>query len=117
MVGAGSYGPDIFDQIVATRANVVVLDSVAPVLAEHGVVRELHRLNPAIRVVMVGMGAEEAVFLRVIQAGAVGYVLKDASAVEVARTVRAAGGGRSRMPSSAFRRAISMGRAECRQPS
>jgi two-component system, NarL family, response regulator DevR len=98
VVGAGSYGPDIFDQIVATRANVVVLDSVSPVLAEQGVVRELHRLNPAIRVVMVGMGAEEAVFLRVIQAGAVGYVLKDASAVEVARTVRAVAAGEAVCP-------------------
>src|SRR5207302_7676534 len=80
VVGAASYHPDMFEQIVSTRANVVVLDSVAPVLAEQGVVRELHQLNPAIRVVMVGMEADETVFLRVVQAGAVGYVLKDASA-------------------------------------
>ncbi len=98
VVGAGSYGSDMFGQIVATQANVVVLDSVSPVLEEQGVVRELHRLNPAIRVVMVGMGAEEAVFLRVMQAGAVGYVLKDASAVEVARTVRAVAAGEAVCP-------------------
>ena len=41
VVGSGSYGPDVFDQIVATQANVVVLDSVSPVVAEHGAVREL----------------------------------------------------------------------------
>ena len=29
VVGAGSYGPDVFEQIVSTRANVVVLDSVS----------------------------------------------------------------------------------------
>src|SRR5258708_14343109 len=72
VVGAGSFGPDIFEQIVSTKANVVVLDSVSPVVAEHGVVQKLHHLNPAIRVVMVGMEAEEAVFLRVVQAGALG---------------------------------------------
>jgi DNA-binding NarL/FixJ family response regulator len=100
VVGAGTYGPEMFEQIVATRANVVVLDSVAPVLAEHGVVRELHQLNPAIRVVMVGMEAEETVFLRVVQAGAVGYILKDASAVEVARTIRAVAAGEAVCPAA-----------------
>jgi DNA-binding NarL/FixJ family response regulator len=98
VVGSGSYGPDMFEQIVSGGANVVVLDSVAPVLAEHGIVRELHRLNPAIKVVVVGMEADETVFLRVIQAGAVGYILKDASAVEVARTIRAVAAGEAVCP-------------------
>ena len=98
VAGAGSYGPDALEQIVSTGATVVVLDSVSPVLAERGVVRELHHLNPAIRVVMVGMESEEAVFLRVVQAGAVGYVLKDASAVEVARTIRAVAAGEAVCP-------------------
>src|ERR1700693_3307189 len=100
VVGAGSYGPAAFEQIIATRANLVVLDSVSPVLAEQGLVRELHRLNPAIRVVMVGMEADEATFLRVIQAGAVGYILKDASAVEVARTIRAVAAGEAVCPAA-----------------
>ncbi len=98
VAGAGSYGPDMLEQIVSTRANVVVLDSVSPVLAEPSVVRELHRRSPAIRVVMVGMEADEAVFLRVVQAGAVGYVLKDASAAEVARTIRAVAAGEAVCP-------------------
>ena len=100
VLGSGSYGPTTLEQIVSTRASVVVLDSVTPVLAERGFVRELHRLNPAIRVVMVGMEAEEAVFLRVVQAGVVGYVLKDASAVEVARTIRAVATGEAVCPAA-----------------
>jgi DNA-binding NarL/FixJ family response regulator len=100
VVGAGSYRPEMFDQIISAQANIVVLDSVSPVLAEHGLVRELHQLNPAIRVVMVGMEADEAVFLRVVQAGAVGYVLKDASAAEVARTIRAVAAGEAVCPAT-----------------
>jgi DNA-binding NarL/FixJ family response regulator len=100
VVGAGSYGPDVFEQIVSTRANIVVLDTVSPVLAEHGLVCELRRLNPAIRVVMVGMEAEDTVFLRVVQAGAVGYVLKEASAMEVARTIRAVAAGEAVCPAA-----------------
>jgi DNA-binding NarL/FixJ family response regulator len=98
VVGSGSYGPNIFEQIVSTRANVVVLDSISPVLAEQGVVRELHQLNAELRVVMVGMEAEEATFLRIVQAGAVGYILKDASAAEVARTIRAVAQGEAVCP-------------------
>src|SRR5579863_10180825 len=100
VVGAGSYGPDMFEQIAATGDNMVVLDSVAPVLADHGVVRQLHHLNPSIRVVMVGMEADEDVFLRVVQAGALGYILKDASAVEVARTIRAVAAGEAVCPAA-----------------
>ena len=93
VVGEGSFGPEVLGQIAAARADVVVLDSVAPVLAEPGIVHQFHQLNPAIRVVMVGMEAEEGIFLRVVQAGVLGYVLKDASAVEVSRTIRAVAAG------------------------
>jgi DNA-binding NarL/FixJ family response regulator len=100
VVGCGSYGPDTFDQIASTQANVVVLDSVSSILSEKGVVRRLHQLNSMIKVVMVGMEAEESVFLRVVQAGAVGYVLKEASAVEVTRTIRAVASGEAVCPGS-----------------
>jgi DNA-binding NarL/FixJ family response regulator len=100
VVGAGSYGLDTLDQIVATRANVVVLDSLASVLSERGVARELQRANSSIRVVMVGMEPEASVFLKVVQAGAVGYILKDASASEVARTIRAVAFGEAVCPAS-----------------
>jgi two-component system, NarL family, response regulator DevR len=100
VVGAGSYSADICEQLAASHADIAVLDSVSQVLAEPGLVRELHRLNPAIRVVMVGMEADESTFLRVVQAGAVGYVLKDASAAEVARTIRAVAAGEAVCPAS-----------------
>jgi DNA-binding NarL/FixJ family response regulator len=100
VVGAGSYGPETFADILATRANVVVLDSVSSVLSEPGVLRELRQLNSSIKVVMVGMEAEESIFLRIVQAGAVGYILKDASALEVARTIRAVAAGEGVCPGS-----------------
>jgi DNA-binding NarL/FixJ family response regulator len=46
------------------------------------------------------MEAEESVFLRAVQAGAVGYVLKEASAVEVTRTIRAVASGEAVCPGS-----------------
>ena len=100
VVGSGAYSLSVFEQILSTKANVIVLDSVSPVLAENGALHKLHLLNPAIRVVMVGMEAEEDTFLRVVQAGALGYILKDASAVEVARTIRAVAAGEAVCPAA-----------------
>ena len=99
VVGSGAYSLSVFEQILSTKANVIVLDSVSPVLAENGALHKL-LLNPAIRVVMVGMEAEEDTFLRVVQAGALGYILKDASALEVARTIRAVAAGEAVCPAA-----------------
>lgn len=100
VVGSGPYGFDVLERIIASAANVVVLDCLWPVVAEHGLVHKLQHLNPRIRVVMVGMDAEEETFLRVVQAGAVGYVLKDASAHEVAKTIRAVAAGEAVCPAA-----------------
>ncbi len=63
VVGAASFGPDIFEQIVSTRANVVVLDSVSPVPVGNTVqCRNSITLNPAIRVVMVAHGGRGGSF-------------------------------------------------------
>jgi DNA-binding NarL/FixJ family response regulator len=102
IAGAVSFGSGVLEQILSTKANVVVLDSLSPVLAEHGLVYKLHHLNPAVGIVMVGMEAEPSVFLRVVQAGALGYVLKDASAADVARTIRAVAAGEAVCPEPCF---------------
>jgi DNA-binding NarL/FixJ family response regulator len=48
VVGAGSYGPDACEQIVLTRANVVVLDSVADDLRlKHALVSRSNPLRRA----------------------------------------------------------------------
>src|ERR1700692_568873 len=98
VVGAAASGSSILEQIVSSNANVLVSDSIAPVVAEQGMLKELRRRNPAIRVVMVGMEQDEAAFLRVVRAGVLGYVLKDASAVEIARTIRAVAAGEGVCP-------------------
>src|SRR5208283_4106622 len=43
--------------------------------------------------VMVGMEEDEATFLQAVSEGVVGYVLKDASAAEIVRVIRAVAAG------------------------
>jgi two-component system, NarL family, response regulator DevR len=99
VVGAAPYSNDVVQRVVSSSPNIVVLDSIATALAEK-VISSLHRLNSGIKIVMVGMEADEAEFLRVVQEGAVGYVLKDASALEVAHTIRAVAAGEAVCPPS-----------------
>lgn len=54
--------------------------------------------NGNLRVVMVDMDSDESTFLRAVCAGIVGYVLKDASAAEVACTIRAIVAGEAVCP-------------------
>lgn len=98
IMGAGAFGAGVVEQIASSGANVLVLDSLSPLLPEHGLAHRLHHMNPAISIVMVGMDVDKSVFLRVVQAGALGYVLKDASALEVARTIRAVAAGEAVCP-------------------
>jgi DNA-binding NarL/FixJ family response regulator len=49
---------------------------------------------------MVDMDANELTFLRAIREGVIGYVLKDASAVELVSTIRSVAAGEAVCPSS-----------------
>ena len=99
VVGAAPYSNDVVQRVVSSPTNIVVLDSIATALAEK-VIGSLLRMDSGIKIVMVGMEADEAEFLRVVQEGAVGYVLKDASALEVAHTIRAVAAGEAVCPPS-----------------
>jgi two-component system, NarL family, response regulator DevR len=89
VVGSTAFSPDIADQIVDADPHVLVFDSMPFSLSDLGVIPELRRLLPELKVLMIGMEADRDAFLRSVQEGAVGYVLKDASALEVANAVRA----------------------------
>ena len=100
IVGSGSYTSLVLHQILAADPQIVVLDSVSKALCNEGIVRRLHEARPEIRVVMIGMEADEAVFLRMVREGVLGYVLTDASAAEVWRAIRCVAGGEAVCPPS-----------------
>lgn len=93
VVGANQYSPSVYEEIVATAPNIIVLDSSGLVFSEARLIATLHAAMPNLRVVMVDMDPDESTFLRAVREGVVGYVLKDASAMEVAATIRAVAAG------------------------
>ena len=103
VVGSGSYSPDIHEQIMATAPAIpaiIVLDSSGLSHSSAQLISILRSTIPDVKLVMVDMDAEEATFLRAIREGVVGYVLKDASAIELVTTIRSVAAGEAVCPSS-----------------
>jgi DNA-binding NarL/FixJ family response regulator len=96
VVGAVAFAPNVLAQMATSKADVVLLDS--PSLAFHG---------PCLvaETVMIGMERDEATFFRAVRDGVMGYVLKDASALEIVNVIRAVGSGEAACP-SCFSRVI-----------
>lgn len=93
VVGSCAFSPVVIEQIVAVGPDVLILDSFTSGPDHVDFLRALHPQVPGLRLVMVGMEDDEHTFLRSVREGALGYVLKDASALEVVATVRAVASG------------------------
>jgi two-component system response regulator DevR len=100
VVGAAPYSPGAQEQMIATRPSIVLLDSISPVFSETRLVATLHAAIPGVRVAMIDMELDQRTFLRAVREGVVGYVLKDASATEVAGMIRAVAAGEAVCPPS-----------------
>jgi DNA-binding NarL/FixJ family response regulator len=100
IVGAVPFGPTVLDRLIASKAEVVLLDS--PALAFHGpcLVTSIHRVLGNAEIVMIGMERDETTFFRAIRDGVRGYVLKDASASEIVNVIRSVGSGDAVCPAS-----------------
>ena len=75
------------------RPDVILMDLVMPRLDGVGAMRELRRRLPAARVIVLTSFTDDAKLLPAVQAGAAGYLLKNAQPQEIARAVRAAAAG------------------------
>jgi DNA-binding NarL/FixJ family response regulator len=88
VVGAAAFSPDVVGEISRTAPGVLLSDSAALALSDLRLVSEVRAAIPGLKVVMIGMEADRETFLRAVRDGIAGYVLKDASALEVAAAVR-----------------------------
>ena len=100
VVGANAYSPIVHDEIVAKHPQIIILDSNGLSSSSATLIPTLRTSLRNLRMVMVDMDADEGTFLRAVRAGIVGYVLKDASALEVAATIRAVAAGEAVCPPS-----------------
>lgn len=98
VVAASALASDIVSQISQAAPHVLLCDSSALALSPLHLVAEVRRVVPGLKVIMIGMDGSSDNFLRAVREGIAGYVLKDASAMEVAVAVRSVAGGEAVCP-------------------
>jgi DNA-binding NarL/FixJ family response regulator len=95
VVAAAADGDEAVDLAAEHRPDVVLMDLRMPSMDGPEATRRLLERDPEIQVVIFTSFAEREEILRAIDAGAVGYLLKDVEPSELIRGVRAAAVGDS----------------------
>jgi DNA-binding NarL/FixJ family response regulator len=95
VVGEAGNGREALDRIAALEPDdglpdAVLMDMLMPVMDGIAATREIRTRWPDIEVVALTSFVEEAMVREALEAGAAGYLLKDADAEQVANAIRAA---------------------------
>ena len=87
VVGSAGYSPGVTQAIVTMSPQVLVFDP-AEINTGLALVRTLREFAPGVRIILIGMESGAEIFLRSVREGIAGYLLKDATAAELATAVR-----------------------------
>jgi len=93
VAGEACDGEQAIERARELRPDVILMDLVMPKLDGVAAMRELRTHAPASRVIVLTSFLDDDRLLPAIQAGAAGYLLKNAEPAEIARAIRAADAG------------------------
>jgi DNA-binding NarL/FixJ family response regulator len=111
VAGEATNGQEALDKVRAEVWDVVVLDLSMPDRSGLDVLKQLRSERPNLPVLVLSMYAEDQYAMRVLKAGASGYLTKDSAAEELVKAVRkVVSGGRYVSPFLAEKLAFEIGR-------
>ena len=93
VVGAASDGEEAVEQTLAEKPDVVLMDVSMPGMNGMEAARRVLQAVPSTRVVMLTSFSQRDVVVESFDAGAIGYLLKDAEPQELINGIRAAARG------------------------
>ncbi|MGX9687136.1 response regulator [Deinococcus wulumuqiensis] len=106
VVGEAANGEEALHEAERLRPEVVVMDLMMPVMDGIAATRELRRRLPDTEVIALTSTLEEHKVNGAIEAGAISYMLKDASSDTLADAIHAAARGEVRLHPEAARRLV-----------
>jgi DNA-binding NarL/FixJ family response regulator len=93
VVGEASDGQTALNGVLKTKPEVVLIDVMMPVLNGVDAAREILRELPATRVLALSIYASDEYIHQILDAGAIGYVLKDSRSEDLVRAIELASDG------------------------
>ncbi|MBU0928170.1 MAG: response regulator transcription factor [Spirochaetes bacterium] len=88
VVGEAANGAEAVDRVVETAPDVVLIDLVMPKKDGIQAIGEIHGLRPEARILVLTSFSDDDKVFAAIKAGALGYLLKDASPEELLSAIR-----------------------------
>lgn len=88
VVAEADCGNDALRQVEAAMPDVILIDLMMPGLSAADSIRKLKQLVPACNIIVFTSFAEDGMLRDTLQAGAIGYLLKDASRHDLVSAVR-----------------------------
>ena len=94
LAGEAAQGEEAVRRCAEVQPDVVLMDLEMPVMDGVAATRAIRERFPAVRVLALTSFRDEELVQRALQAGAIGYLLKNVSADDLATAIRAAHAGR-----------------------
>ncbi|WP_113923763.1 response regulator [Cognataquiflexum aquatile] len=88
MEGIFSNGLALMEFLESHEVDVVLTDMNMPLLDGAGVIEAVKRLNPDLKVIVLSMYDDEAIFIKCQKLGADAYILKNADSDELIYTIK-----------------------------
>jgi DNA-binding NarL/FixJ family response regulator len=96
--GVSACTPQLPDTVLAADPDILITEANSSVSPESTLLRQVFRLSPNVKVLIVDMEEDEATFLESVREGAVGFLLRDCSAADVLTAVRTIAQGQAFCP-------------------
>ncbi|MFT2720646.1 response regulator [Deinococcus sp. A31D244] len=106
VIGEAANGEEALAQVAALHPDVVIMDLMMPVMDGITATRVLKRAHPDTEIIALTSTLEEHKVNGAIEAGAISYMLKDASSDTLADAIHAAARGEVRLHPEAARRLV-----------
>jgi NarL family two-component system response regulator LiaR len=95
LAGEAESGEAAIQLCAEVQPDVVLMDMVLPVMDGAAATRVIRQRFPKVQVIALTSFKEKNLIKNALEAGAIGYLLKDVTADELARAIRAANAGRA----------------------
>ena len=110
ITGEASNGNDVLDEVRTSQYNVVVLDLTMPGISGLDLLKQIRLEYPSLPVLILSMHPEDQFALRLLRAGASGYLNKESAAERLVEAIRkVASGGKYVSPALAEKLVVNLG--------